>query len=426
METDRRGLTLSTTSGEAAARYREASELFLRGRPGARSTFAQAYALDPTFGEAQVGEAFAALYDGDVAGAATCLENADASADQRVKGQVALVRGLSQFDIGSVTLAARAHLSAFPEDDLAREAVGLLSFFLGRSGDVIDLYEWLAPGQEDDWAFAASWSFACHEVGRLEDSQTLGERALVQRPDHAFATHSLAHVAYESGRHDDGARLLTSFLDAHPPIAFQQRHLQWHLALHRLALGDDAGARSVWGAAVAPDAVPTTLGAIADGVGLLWRWHLYGVGGWELPWAELAEAARDVAEMPIIPLSAACAAVALAALGEEGELGSMLTTADSMEAAGLPVPGAVLRAVAGAAQASFAGQWGAVADALLPVREHFSTLGGSRAQRELFEDALLAGLIGAGRGDEAEPLLRQRLGRRPSRRDGRLLTRARS
>jgi hypothetical protein len=427
MECDRRGLPLSTGSATAAAHYRDGIERFLRGVPGARDAFGLATAEDPSFGEAHVGGAFAALYDGDTAGAGTALATATATATtgagDRARGQIALVQALSQFDVPSMSREARPHLTAYPGDDLAREAVGLLNFFLGRSDEVIDLYEWLAPGQAQDWAFAASWSFACHEVGRLGDSQRLGELALSARPDHVFATHSLTHVAYESGRHEDGARLVTAFLDRHQPIAFQQRHLGWHLALHLLAGGHDADVRALWGSAVAPGAVPTALGSVEDGASLLWRWHLYGVGDWELPWEELAEAAREVAALPVIPLAAACAAVALAALGDEGALASLVDTADSMEAAGLPVPGSVLRAVAAAALASFAGAWGEVADALLPVRARFGALGGSRAQREVFEDALLFGLMGAGRGDEAEPLLVERVARRPSGRDERLLAR---
>jgi hypothetical protein len=338
-----------------------------------------------------------------------------------VRGQAALVRGLSQFDVATVSGAARAHLSDYPTDDLAREAVGLLNFFLGRSEEIIDLYDWLAPGQEDDWSFAASWSFACHEVGRLAESQRLGELALAARPDHVFATHSLAHVAYESGRHRDGAGLITSYFTRHQPLAFQQRHLRWHLALHRLALGDEEGARSLWAAAIAPTAVSTTLGSVEDGAGLLWRWHLYGLGGWELPWAELGEIAREVATLPVIPLPAACAAVVLAALGDEDGLSTLLTTADSMAASGVPVPAPVLRAVAEAALASFAGHWAEVADALWVVRPQFSALGGSRAQRELFDDALVLGLLRSGRADQAVPLLEERLGRRPSARDEALL-----
>jgi hypothetical protein len=416
-ETDRRGLPLTTRSSEAAAHHRTGTELFLRGQPGGRDAFAAACVADPRFCEGHVGQAFSALYDGDTEGATRHLAEADGcDGDPRASGQLALVRALSQLDVGTADRLATAHLTEYPNDELAREAAGLLFFLLGRSRQIIDLYDWLAPGQGDDWGFAASWSFACHEVGRLDESRALGEAALSARPDHALALHSLTHVAYESGRHAEGVDTIRSFFSAHDAVAFQRRHLHWHLALHLLAIGRDAEAASLW-SIVAPDGVPTLLGALEDGASLLWRWHLYDLGGWSLPWTELSEPAQQVAALPVVPLPAACAAVVLAALGDEESLALLLSTARSMQSSGLPVPADVLGAVADAARASFAGAWGEVADTLFAARPRLGLLGGSRAQREVFEDALIFGLLRGGRADEAVPLLEERLFRRPSGRD---------
>jgi tetratricopeptide (TPR) repeat protein len=420
-ETDRRGLALTTRSSEAAAHHRTGSELFLRGQPGARTAFAGACAADPRFCEGYVGQAFSALYDGDTESAARHLAAADTcDGDPRALGQLALVRALSQLDMGTTDRLATPHLTEYPCDELAREAAGLLFFLLGRSRQIIDLYDWLAPLQGDDWGFAASWSFACHEVGRLDESRSLGEAALSARPDHALALHSLAHVAYESGRHAEGADMIRSFFSAHDTVAFQRRHLHWHLALHLLATGHDAEAASLW-AVVSPHGVPTLLGAVEDGASLMWRWHLYGLDGWQLPWEELSEQAHQMAALPVIPLPAACAAVVLAALDDEDGLALLLSTARSMQSSGLPVPADVLSAVADAARASFAGAWGDVAGALLAARPQFGLIGGSRAQREVFEDALVFGLLRSGRADEAVPLLEERLHRRSSGRDDALL-----
>jgi hypothetical protein len=334
---------------------------------------------------------------------------------------VVVVRALSELDLDVSLGHGRAHLARYPRDDIAREAVGFLLFLLGRSHDIIDLYDWLAPQQGSDWSFAASWSFACHETGRLDEARQLGHQVLAQHPDDTFAVHSLTHVAYESGRHGDGVDLLTSFLDATRPIAFQQRHLGWHMALHLLATGDADGAHALWRSAVAPDAVPVALGAVDDGASLLWRWHLYDLGGWELPWFELRDVAHEVAETPATPLPAACAVVALAALGDDDGLSTLLSNADRLAGGGTPPPARVLHAVAEAARASFAGAWREVADALLPVRGQFGQIGGSRAQREVFEDALLYGLIRGNRAEEARVLLTERLDRRPSRRESQLL-----
>jgi thioredoxin-like negative regulator of GroEL len=413
---------LSTASEDAADRYRGATELFLLGQPGARDAFAAAAAIDPSCAEAHTGLAFAALFEGEIGPARRALAAAEANAStDRARGQVVVVRALSELDLDVTLGHGRAHLARYPLDDIAREAVGLLLFLLGRSNDIIDLYDWLAPQQGSDWSFAASWSFACHETGRLDEARQLGHQVLAQHPDDTFAVHSLTHVAYESGRHTEGVDLLTSFLGATRPIAFQQRHLGWHMALHLLATGDADGAHALWRSAVAPDAVPVNLGAVDDGASLLWRWHLYDLGGWELPWSELRDVANEVAQMPATPLPAACAVVALAALGDDEGLTTLLSNADRLAGGGMPPPARVLHAVAEAARASFAGAWAEVADALLPVRGQFGQIGGSRAQREVFEDALLYGLIRGNRAEEARGLLTEGLDRRPSARESQLL-----
>lgn len=79
MELDRRGLPLSTGSAEAAERYRAATELFLLGLPGAADAFAATAALDPSCGEAHVGRAFAAFFEGDLPAGAAALRAAEAA-----------------------------------------------------------------------------------------------------------------------------------------------------------------------------------------------------------------------------------------------------------------------------------------------------------------------------------------------------------
>ena len=52
-----------------------------------------------------------------------------------------------------------------------------------------------------------------------------------------------------------------------------------------------------------------------------------------------------------------------------------------------------------------------------PIADQIVRIGGSNAQREVFEDTLLEAYLRAGRYAPAEALLRRRLGRRPSARD---------
>lgn len=429
-EHDRRGRPLATTSAAAAEGWRAGLERLLTAQPGAAVHLRAALAEDPAFAEAGTALALALLLEQDLAAGAVLaaagrLAGAHGGRDgPRLRSQVALVGGLATLDVAAAAGEGRRHLLDHPLDDVAREAVGLTLFLAGRGDDLAALYEEMAPDQGADWAFASARSFARHEVGDLDRSRSLAEASLAARPGNAFAVHSLAHVAYESGDHDGGSALLARFTSTYDPTALQYRHLHWHRALHALALGHGDEVAALWRRAVAPGAVPTAFSRVEDGAGLLWRCHLRGLDGWDRAWDQLAGPAAEVAAAPRVPLVAACAVVVLAALGDQATLDRLLAAAADLAARGAPVPVEVLAAVAAAATASFAADWEGVATALGPVRGELGRLGGSRAQREVFDDAFLTGLVLGGRGDEALPVLAERLARRPSGWDTGLLDRA--
>ncbi len=89
----------------------------------------------------------------------------------------------------------------------------------------------------------------------------------------------------------------------------------------------------------------------------------------------------------------------------------------------LPQGATVPRLCAGAA--AFArGDYALAADELGAALPELARIGGSHAQREVFEDTFIAAALRAGRYDKAEARLAERLARRPSGRDRRWLAQA--
>ncbi len=418
--TDRHGVPLDTSSAAAAEHYRQGMERFLTAQPGAPAALARAVAEDPGFVAARTALAMALAYEGRGTDAGAEL----AAAEERAAGagraaaalgaQAALVRRAMALDVEGVWRHGRRYLEDHPTDDVAREAVGSTLYLCGRSDQLRSFLADLSPALGGDWAFSSAAAFAAHETGDLDGARRLADASLAARPGNAFAVHSLAHVAYESGEHAWGEEVLARFCAGYDPAGRQFRHLGWHRALHALATGREDDAVALWRRAVGPGAVPPSATTLEDGAGMLWRWHLMGATGWDPPWHSLADEAQAAAAGPLVPLVAACAALVLAATGDAAGLDRLLAGSAAAASAGAPLPVAVLAAVAAAALASFAGDWGAVADALGPVQGERWRLGGSRAQRQLFEDAWLVGLVLDGRGDQALPVLAARLARRPS------------
>ena len=80
-----------------------------------------------------------------------------------------------------------------------------------------------------------------------------------------------------------------------------------------------------------------------------------------------------------------------------------------------------------AIRAAFArGDYESAVQHLEPVTDQVVRVGGSNAQREVFEDTLLQAYLRAERYAQAESLLRKRLARRPSTRDTLWLQQAQS
>ena len=76
--------------------------------------------------------------------------------------------------------------------------------------------------------------------------------------------------------------------------------------------------------------------------------------------------------------------------------------------------GEVVPTVAEAMHAFAEGRYEDVIRGLAPIVDQFVRVGGSWAQRDLFEHTLLAAYLRAGRTAEAQALLARRIDRRPS------------
>jgi hypothetical protein len=107
-------------------------------------------------------------------------------------------------------------------------------------------------------------------------------------------------------------------------------------------------------------------------------------------------------------------ALACAATGDEANLGRLADELSARLAAGrLPAGEVVLLLVRGLA-AYARGDWNAAVADLERALPDTVRIGGSRAQRDVVENTLLAAYVKAGRPADAQRLLAQRVHRRPA------------
>jgi hypothetical protein len=421
MAQDRYGLPLSTGSVEAVVAYVDGVDRFLAAHDGAEECFARAVAADPDFALGHIGRARSLQLAGRGADAqaAAALGKARAGALERRERQHVEALGLAVSGQGARALQLiREHLEEFPRDAMALAAAngvyGLIGFSgrLERNEDMLALLDGLAPAYGDDWWFLGAHGFAKTEALGWRAGAPLLERALALAPRNAHAAHAWAHVLYERGDDETGAGFVTGWLPEYPRGAPLHCHLSWHRALFELGRGRPAAAMALFESSIRPgQSLGPPFSTVVDSASLLWRCELAGAGARPDAWDAVAAHAR--ASFPstgLAFLDVHCAA-ALAASGDHEGLARWVSMLRRADAEGRVPAGSVVPVVAEAMAAFAAARYDETIAALAPVLDQLVRVGGSGAQRDLFEHTLLAAYVRAGRHDEARALLGRRVAR---------------
>jgi hypothetical protein len=192
-------------------------------------------------------------------------------------------------------------------------------------------------------------------------------------------------------------------------------HILWHRALFHFDLEEYDRVLDFYDREVRKEQTDDYLD-ITNAVALLWRLELVGVDVGDR-WQELAERSAAHVGDHMLVFADVHYAMALAAADRPGAA-RMLDSARRFATEDRGTEAAVMRDVGLAlAQAGLAwrdADFGRVVDLIWPVRSRIRGIGGSHAQRDIFEQTLLAAAIKAGRLPLAHALVSERLQRRPT------------
>jgi len=414
---DRYGLPLTTASAPAVDLYVDGLDRHLSWDLGAERSFEQALAADEAFALAHAGLAVARRFRGDAAGAQASAARACALAagasrreQQHAEAVAAFVGGKAARSLALL----REHLTQFPRDALALQ---LATALLAASGTVdrreylLGLLTDLETAYGDDWWFLGVSAYAQQELDHLEPARRLAERSLERRPRNAGAAHALAHVFYETDDHTGGSAFLGDWLTDYAPAAPYHCHLSWHRALGELLRGNVRSTLELYERTISPS-VAHAWTTLADASSLLWRVQLYeladDLSNTGLPWDEVCSlAARGPG--PALAFASAHAALAYAAAGDAVALERLIHGLQALARHGDALADEVTLPLVQGIAAFGRGAYAEAAERLMAVADQIVRLGGTNAQREVFEETLLVAQMRAGRLEQAEALLRTRL-----------------
>jgi tetratricopeptide (TPR) repeat protein len=344
------------------------------GPPKARMHLARAAAaaLPATERERQFAAAVAHWVAGDIAAALALHE---ALAQQHPRDLVSIKLGqYHAFNLGDAPTMLRLALHAVPAAQHVAALHGLLAF-----------------GYEQ-----------CH---RLTQAEAHARCALAMQPAEPWAQHALAHVMLTDGRLAEGAAFLQRASGQWAGLtSFMRGHNWWHLALFQIELGDDAAAlrlydSQVWG--LDKSYSQDQVGAVS----LLARLELAGVAVGDR-WDELAGhlAGRTADQVqPFLDLQYLYG-LARAGLPQADTLLANIerhapqapaVARAAWQRVALPAAHGLLAHARGMLDPARA-DWPAAADALGAALPGLTSIGGSHAQRDLFEQLQLDALQRAG------------------------------
>lgn len=425
---DRYGLPISTSSDAAATHYRQGVDLMLAAWPGAGEALDAAVEADPDLALAHVARARLHFVYAEVqqarAKAAKARELVALNGTEREKSHVEIVALGMEGQPAKSLQGALKHLERWPRDALVMSlplgAFGLFAFSGMADHDQarVDLCERHARHYGDDWWFLNYLGWSHTENGSVGAGRQLTERSLERRRENANAAHALAHAMFEDGSIDDAEAMIEGWLPCYDRSGLLHGHLSWHQALLALEQGDPERALRLYAERIHPKVSRApAINVMTDGVALLWRLALYGHDVPKPVWDEAASHGERAFPSAGIPFADVHMVLLSSATGNLEGLDRRIEALEARLAGGKLAPGAVVPAIGRAARALAGGDWRGCVGVLEPMAGEVVRIGGSHAQREIFEDTLLVALMKAGEADKARALLDRRLHRRPSNRD---------
>ena len=426
--TDRFDLPLAAASELAVAEYVEALDLLLSANTGAAARLERVLAADPDFALAHIAHARLLQLQarsGEARAAAERAKSLAARASVREQRHVAVVALAIGGDAPRALAAVREHAADYPRDalplSLALGVFGLLGFSGRRDHHEaqLALLEELAPHWPEDWWFLGYLGWARIETGAVAAGTRLVERSLALNPRNAHGAHQRAHGFFEMGDSEGGAAFIADWLGGYERAGHLHCHLSWHLALFELARGNTERAMATYRDAIRPAvALSAPMLSLADSASFLWRWQLYGA--MPMPaydWAEVAAHACRHFPRASLAFADLHAALAEAAIGDDEAVRGRVAGLRGLAGEGRLPPGEAAPALCEGVLAVARDDPAEAVRILETALGDLPRIGGSHAQREVFEDTLIVAAMRSRQSEKAAVLLQARLARRPSQRD---------
>jgi tetratricopeptide (TPR) repeat protein len=344
--------------------------------------------------------------------AAPFVARAVAAADKATPREAMNARMVAAWAEGGVPAAialceeiARAH----PRDLVAIKIGQYHLFNRGDAPGMLRIALHALPVGEDMAYLHGMVAFGYEQCHLMAEAEASARRALEIEPSDPWAHHALAHVMLTQARVDEGIAFLEGVSPHWAELnSFMRSHNWWHLALFYISRGRAADAlesydRNIWG--IAKDYSQDQVGAAS----LLARLELAGIDVGDR-WGDVADHVARRGADTVNPFLTLQYLLALARTGRP-EADALMDAIRARAATPAHDRAAWAEVALPAAEGILAHHRGDHALAVAKLAQslpRLAEIGGSHAQRDLFEQLHLDALIRAGRASAAQQVLEMR------------------
>lgn len=310
-----------------------------------------------------------------------------------------------------------------PNDALAMKLVQAIRFVLGDAQGMRSSIETVIPNISKENA-AYGYALGCHaftleETGEYAKAERIGREGVIHSPNDAWGLHAVAHVYDMTNNTVAGLDWLQNRTEAWAHCNNFRYHVWWHMALMQLDRGEIDAVFELYDGYIRHDKTDDYRD-ISNAASLLSRLELDGISVGNR-WEELAHLSENRTEDGCLAFADLHYMLALIGGDRKDAASSLLARMRKDAAAEASEMDAIMKhpglCAAEGLEAFGEGNYTMAFRHLAGARDAMQTIGGSHAQRDVFERLTIEAAIRGGYFDAAERFLTYRTARRDGNED---------
>ena len=425
MITDPRGIELTGATKLQASTFEEVVRAYLDYRLSAFPTLKELCISSPDFAMAHILKGFLLLSMGITAtipGAKACADHVR-KMDQLTKREVLHLKALDSWISGDTRKSCAFWdevLFSEPLDILALKLQHFSLFWLGEANHMrAATSRVLTHWDNDMYGYAqvlGMYAFALEECGDYSNAERLGREAVDREPQDLWAIHAVAHVYEMQSNLTAGIKWLNQPLGEWKDRNPFKDHLWWHTALFALEKGEFQKVLNLYDEAVWPDDKSFYLD-IQNGASLLARLESFGVDVGDR-WNSLGVVSEEKIGDHVLCFTEPHYTMAMGRTGKQNQISKQINSLQKLKGSAsqdtqrtvenLAIP------VCSAIRDYYKGDYASTINQLMPIRYSYQPIGGSHAQRDVFNIFLIDAAIKSKKLDLATSLLSERVALHPN------------